>query len=97
MELFIFAQKYKNMIPLSMGILKWLGLALACVLIIACAVLYFKYCNKVARYAQDKGLSYWVFYLLSLFLTPFIGYFISNMLYVEEEEDEKVSEEKEAK
>ncbi len=72
------------MILLNSGILRWVGLAIAIVLLVSFYIVYFRFCNKVAKYAQEKGLSYWVFYLLSLFLTPMIGYFIAKILYVEE-------------
>ena len=73
------------MILLNAGIFRWVGFAIAIVLLVSFFIVYFRYCNKVAIYAQEKGLSYWVFYLLSLFLTPFIGYFIAKILYVEED------------
>lgn len=73
------------MILLNAGIFRWVGFAIAIVLLVSFFIVYFRYCNKVAIYAQEKGLSYWVFYLLSLFLTPFVGYFIAKILYVEED------------
>lgn len=82
------------MIPLNAEIIRWVGLALAIVLLVSFFIVYFRFCDKVAKYAQEKGLSYWIFYILSIILTPFISYFIAKILYVEEDEEDEENEEK---
>ena len=38
---------------------------------------YLKLCDMVGRYAQRRGQSYWLFYLIALFCNPFVGYIIA--------------------
>ncbi len=47
------------------------------VVVLAIIYVYQKLCDKVGTYAQDRGYSYWAFYLISIFCNPLVGYIIA--------------------
>lgn len=45
--------------------------------LLAIGIIYLKLCSMVGNYAEKRGHSYWLFYLIALFCNPFVGYIIA--------------------
>ena len=55
------------------------GIIIAIIVVVVILAIYLGICAGVGKYAKNRGRSFWLFFIIAIFLNPVIGFIIAAL------------------